>query len=814
MIPDNEGWGRGRRPVINVNWDEAQTYVRWLSQETGHEYRLLSEAEWEYVARAGRETARHWGETPSDQCRFANGADSVGLASYPEWRTVPCSDGYAETVPVGSYEPNAFGLYDVLGNVWEWTQDCWNERYSGGPLDGSAWGSPAIAPRVYNVVAAGSTPPKTYGRQLVVGCPLGRGTQVLGCGSLGALGSGGVVDALCILGEEEGSTVWIFFTLKPDARHARAQASETPGHAFHRLTGLGRVWIGTATIVISLVATPAAAQDCAVSGDGGWDDIQLFRRCMDVYVSDDWDPWILHKAARWTGNPTIVQLLLEAGADPSARDDDGLTPLHRGAVNNNPVVTLHLLAAGADPNAPDNQGYTPLHYSAAQSGNGRVVARLLAGGADPLAESNDGRTPLHSALRYAAARSVISVLVQAGAADNLTPLQLAALQGDSDAVASLLADGADPNLADGYGWTPLHFAVPLSGSEIVSALLQAGADPSVRTGGGAAALHLAAPQATLAVVSDLLREGADPNAKDGEIEQAQSPLHLAAASQDDPSVVVALLNAGADASVRDDNGQLPVDLARANDAMTGSDAYARLAVSQPRALVAGRAATGSLDSTDGVRWGLAHYEEWTFLATAGQRVVVAMESEDVDAYVVVLQDDGTEVATDDNGGSGFNARIDLRAPATGQYTILATSANAGATGRYTIRVERPAGSEGRSAQTGSSGAAAQRTRVSEGTMVVSGRTSSGSLSSSDARWDDDSYYDRWTFSARAGQRLVVTIASDDVDAYLRIVGRDRSAFASDDGRVGKERADRVRGSIYRRVFCHRNELWSGDTGAY
>ena len=139
VIPDHEGWGRGRRPVINVNWDEAQAYVRWLSQETGQEYRLPSEAEWEYVARAGTETARYWGETPANQCRFGNGADALALANNPEWRTVECSDGYAETAPVGSYEPNAFGLHDVLGNVWEWTQDCWNERYSGGPVDGSAW---------------------------------------------------------------------------------------------------------------------------------------------------------------------------------------------------------------------------------------------------------------------------------------------------------------------------------------------------------------------------------------------------------------------------------------------------------------------------------------------------------------------------------------------------------------------------------------------------------------------------------------------------------------------------------------------------
>ena len=148
LIPDHEGWGRGRRPVINVNWDEAQTYVRWLLNETGNEYRLLSEAEWEYVARAGTVTARYWGETPSEQCRYANGADAVALAANPGWRTAPCSDGHLGTAPVGSYDLNPFGLYDVLGNVWEWTQDCWNERYSGGPADGTAWESGDCSTRV------------------------------------------------------------------------------------------------------------------------------------------------------------------------------------------------------------------------------------------------------------------------------------------------------------------------------------------------------------------------------------------------------------------------------------------------------------------------------------------------------------------------------------------------------------------------------------------------------------------------------------------------------------------------------------------
>ena len=158
VIPDNEGWGRGRRPVINVNWEEAQGYVRWLSNETGHEYRLLSEAEWEYVARAHTETARYWGESSSEQCRYANGADALALAANPDWRTVSCSDGHLGTSLVGSYEANAFGLHDVLGNVWEWTQDCWNERYSGGPVDGNAWESGDCSTRVQRGGGWGSQP--------------------------------------------------------------------------------------------------------------------------------------------------------------------------------------------------------------------------------------------------------------------------------------------------------------------------------------------------------------------------------------------------------------------------------------------------------------------------------------------------------------------------------------------------------------------------------------------------------------------------------------------------------------------------------
>ena len=130
---DNE-WGRGRKPVIHVAWEDAQAYVEWLSSETGEEYRLLSEAEWEYVARAGTTASRYWGDGATAQCEFANGRDETASGDQ-----APCWDFASETSEVGDYEPNAFGLYDVLGNVWELTADCWHESYAGAPPDGRTW---------------------------------------------------------------------------------------------------------------------------------------------------------------------------------------------------------------------------------------------------------------------------------------------------------------------------------------------------------------------------------------------------------------------------------------------------------------------------------------------------------------------------------------------------------------------------------------------------------------------------------------------------------------------------------------------------
>ena len=121
-LPDDEGWGRGNRPVMNVSWDDAQSYVSWLSAQTGKTYRLLSEAEWEYVARAGTETAYSWGDSVG-----VNRANCLG-----------CGDQWDKTAPVGSFEANAWGVYDMHGNVMEWVQDCYKSYYGAPPSDGSA----------------------------------------------------------------------------------------------------------------------------------------------------------------------------------------------------------------------------------------------------------------------------------------------------------------------------------------------------------------------------------------------------------------------------------------------------------------------------------------------------------------------------------------------------------------------------------------------------------------------------------------------------------------------------------------------------
>jgi formylglycine-generating enzyme required for sulfatase activity len=139
--PDDQGWGRGKHPVIGVSWNDAKAYVAWLSKTTGKPYRLASESEWEYAARAATTTAFSFGATISTAQANYDGSTAYG--------TGPKGVNRAKTLPVGSFPPNAFGLYDMHGNVWEWTEDCWSDEYTNTtPANGAAFVQPMCAGHV------------------------------------------------------------------------------------------------------------------------------------------------------------------------------------------------------------------------------------------------------------------------------------------------------------------------------------------------------------------------------------------------------------------------------------------------------------------------------------------------------------------------------------------------------------------------------------------------------------------------------------------------------------------------------------------
>jgi len=130
---DDHGWGRGNQPVIGVSWEDAQAFADWLTQKTGRKYRLPSEAEWEYAARAGTTSTYWWGKDVGKANANCENCDVTALR---------------KTLPTGSFRPNGFGLYDTAGNAYEWVEDCWNDNYAKAPKDGSAWLSGQCGQRV------------------------------------------------------------------------------------------------------------------------------------------------------------------------------------------------------------------------------------------------------------------------------------------------------------------------------------------------------------------------------------------------------------------------------------------------------------------------------------------------------------------------------------------------------------------------------------------------------------------------------------------------------------------------------------------
>jgi formylglycine-generating enzyme required for sulfatase activity len=146
----NPGYAQsGIHPAVCVNWRDAKAYVDWLSRSTAKTYHLLSEAEWEYVARAGSTLPYGFGKDATEVCKFANGADqSAKLAMLPaDYAYMNCTDSYPYTAPVGSFKANAMGVFDLLGNVWEWTEDCFYDDYLTAPSDGTARAAAACQAR-------------------------------------------------------------------------------------------------------------------------------------------------------------------------------------------------------------------------------------------------------------------------------------------------------------------------------------------------------------------------------------------------------------------------------------------------------------------------------------------------------------------------------------------------------------------------------------------------------------------------------------------------------------------------------------------
>ena len=126
-------------PVVCVSWSDATAYAAWLSKKTGRTYRIPSTVEFEYASRAGTSTPWFWGNDPDKACEYANVGDRAFANQYPSRPSFSCTDGYVYTASVKKFKPNPFGLYDIIGNAWEWTNDCFHEDLSDAPVDGSSW---------------------------------------------------------------------------------------------------------------------------------------------------------------------------------------------------------------------------------------------------------------------------------------------------------------------------------------------------------------------------------------------------------------------------------------------------------------------------------------------------------------------------------------------------------------------------------------------------------------------------------------------------------------------------------------------------
>lgn len=143
-------------PVVCVSWSDANAYAEWLSKKTGRTYRVPSSVEFEYASRAGSSAPWFWGTDSEKACEYANIGDRAFAQQYPSRPSFPCDDGYVYTASVAKFKPNAYGLYDMVGNAWEWTNDCFHTDLSDAPIDGSSWLAEAEGECIYRTPKGGS----------------------------------------------------------------------------------------------------------------------------------------------------------------------------------------------------------------------------------------------------------------------------------------------------------------------------------------------------------------------------------------------------------------------------------------------------------------------------------------------------------------------------------------------------------------------------------------------------------------------------------------------------------------------------------